>query len=409
MKTAVKVLIVLALTAVVIAVCSTVSTMLASQQADVAIESARNNMGDQTQYKTMSNLLSVAQFVQWLIGIALIVGMWYLAFKNQLKALLLSTLAVIAFLTVGCAGTEVKVVTITPPNYAITINANSPSSQVTSNNFGEGELVNLTQVQVQMSYCTVSLGVTSDKCPNIRVAQVPGSPESRIYTASANSGTSATSQALEFEAQGSNGSLDFAVVAIVKKEDAKCYANKMGVRPVMVDGKPSTYNFAAVSLSDALDTRVVQVASAEFAKGVVDMNPVDLAKKKFGLFEEMKPKIAKAVYDRTCITLVDQSVNGGIVWSSQAVQDYIDHVILVNNQKDLVKAEYELAKARQDAFMLRFNQYRDAYGLDAAIRLMELEKWDGAGIPLNRFTIPTPAAPIPQARPTVAPTAAPKP
>ncbi len=404
-----KYLIALAIAALVVAVCSTIGTMINSQQAEVAIASARDNMGDQTQYKALSNLLSVAQYVQWLIGIALILGTWYLLFKRELKVLLTtSALAIVASLMLGCAGEEVHVVTITPPNYAITINANVPSSQVTSNNFGDGELVNLTQVQVIMSYCKLSLGTTSDKCPNIRVAQVPGSPEARIYTASASSGTSSSTQALEFEASGSNGSLDFSVVAIIKKEDAKCYANKMGVRPVMENGKPSVYNFAAIPLADALDTRVVQIASAEFAKAVVDTNPVELAKKKFAIFDATKPSINKVIYERTCITIVDEQVNGGVVWSSQKVQDYIDRVIIVNNELDLVPVEVALAQKRQDAFMKRLNQYRDQYGLDAALRMMELEKWDGTGVPLNRFPVnqPTsnpPAQPAPAKTPTAKP------
>lgn len=404
MKTAFTIILLLVLSAMVIGACSTFATMISSQQAEVAIQAAQNNMGDQTGYKAAMNFWSVAQFVQWLLGLALILGMWYFAFKNGIKALLLSVVVVlIAISTVGCAGQEAHVVTITPPNYAITINANSPSSQVTSNNFGEGELVNLTQVPVMMSYCTVSLGVTSDKCPNIRVAQVPGSPEARIYTKAATSGTSSSQQSLEFEAQGSNGSLDFSVVAIIKKEDAKCYANKMGVKAVMENGKPSQYNFMATALADALDTRVVQIESAEFAKAVIDTNPVELAKKKFIIFDGLKSQISKTIYERTCITIIDQQVNGGIVWGSQAVQDYIDHVILVGNQMDLVQVEANLAQKRQDALMKRFNQYRDAYGLDAALRMIELEKWDGTGVPLNRFPVNQPTSNPPAATATQKP------
>jgi len=372
MKQTVKLVIAVLITLVLAAVLTTALEYVGHEWTLVSMRQVSNNMGDQIAIRNEMRMWTVAWWTTLVLGIALILLVWTAMYGKSLKGLFAVIFA--AMLLTGCS-TQYAVV-ITPPNYAIVIDMNAPTNQETGNSFGNGELVNLTQVRITTHRCAVN---SNDQCPDKMVAQVQGAPESRIYTIDPNTGTSGAKQALCFEAQGINGCVDFSVSAIIDRQDARCYANKMGVHPVIEeDGQASRYNFVATPLSEALDTRVIQIAGAEFARATSDRSPLSLATEKFGLFEAMKEEIVAAVHDKTCITLTDLSINGGIEWSSPGVQETIDQATIVQNRLELAKKENEVAAIQAAGMVARTKVYSDAFGLDAAIRMAAIEKWDGS-------------------------------
>jgi hypothetical protein len=145
----------------------------------------------------------------------------------------------------------------------------------------------------------------------------------------------------------------------------------------------------ATPLSEALDTRVIQIAGAEFARATSEKSPLSLASEKFGIFESMKGTIVAAVYEKTCITLTDLSINGGIVWSSPGLQETIDQSTIVQNKIELELKQNEVAAVQATGMIERTRAYSEAFGLDAAIRLMAIEKWDGSYMP-PYYQVPLP-------------------
>lgn len=245
--------------------------------------------------------------------------------------------------------------------------------------FNNGELLQVAQVPVSSKPCAIN---SNDSCPDKLVAEVEGSPQSRIYTRATNSGTDKSNQALCFEAQGTNGCLDFSVNAIIQKADAKCYANKMGVTAVKnPDGSISRFHFMAMPLASALDTRVMQIAGAVFAQRVVATSPLELASKKFDLFNGARADIVKAVHEQTCISLLDIGINGGVTWDSAEVQAVIDQATVTAAQHDLAARQAEVDMIKTQAVISQTKALEAVFGRDAAIRLMEIMKWNGQGSP----------------------------
>ena len=54
---------------------------------NASIEMARHNMGDLNQYRNIMDLWGIARFATWIIGIGLILGIWYLLYNKTLKGL----------------------------------------------------------------------------------------------------------------------------------------------------------------------------------------------------------------------------------------------------------------------------------------------------------------------------------
>lgn len=284
---------------------------------------------------------------------------------------------IISVLLGACATTNT--VLIVPPNYGIVVNLSNTASQATANDFSDGELMNVTQQTVTNAKCTAT---SVDWCPDKIIAEVPGSPVSRIYSKDKESGTSATNQALCFESNGANGCLDFSITAQVTKGNAKCYANKVGVKPVIeADNKPSRFHFAALPLSDALDTRVIQIASGKFARQVATTSPLELSLKKFDLFDAIKPAIIAEVLDQTCITIKDISINNGVVWDSVEIQKQIDQATVIVNQLELAAKQNQLLDVQNKAFIARAIEVEKQFGTAAAIEFMRIQKWDGSYLP----------------------------
>lgn len=312
----------------------------------------------------------------------------------------------IAITVSGCA-TSYNTVFITPPNYGIVINLNDPSSQVTSNGLDGGKLMDVTQQTVTMTKCVATLQST-DRCPDVMVVEVPGAFVTRIYTAESNSGTSETKQSLCFEAKGANGCVDFTVTGQVLKEAAKCYANRVGIKPVG-EGDEARFHFKAIALEDTMDNRVIGVASGIFSQKVSIISPLTLALDKYTLFDEIKSEIVQTVYDQTCITIDPKNmyISNGIVWSDPIIQDQINQATVIANQLELLKQKNDLLKQQTEALLDRAKVIEAEYGLEAAIRFLEIQteqmkidKWTGdSWIPfLNQSTpdyvpTPDPAAP----------------
>ncbi|HET7098695.1 MAG TPA: hypothetical protein VFI61_00440 [Patescibacteria group bacterium] len=351
-----------------------------SQWTHASLEQARQNMGDQVALRAAMNMWSIVWWLTLVLGLCLILGLWYALYKGNIKQLFTSMMVlVVAFVLFGCSSSNFVI--ITPPNYAIVVNLSNTEDQATGNNFGEGELMNVTQIQINSVKCALN---SSDRCPDKLVAEVQGSPESRIYSMDANSGTSGANQALCFEAIGTNGCVDFSVTAIIEKSDAKCYANKMGVKPVL-NGDPqvaSRYHFIATPLADALDTRVIQIASSQFAEKVAAISPLSLALQKFALFEEIEPSIIQEVHDQTCITISNMAINNGIAWASPEIQDQINQATILANQLELVAQQNKLLEIQNQAFIARALEIEKEFGLAAAIEFMKIQKWDGTFLPL---------------------------
>lgn len=357
---------------------------------NASMDAVRHNLGDQVAIRANMNLWMLAWWGLLIVGILVIVGIWYLAYKEQFKKIfLLALLIILPGILAAC--TTSNFVIVTPPNYAIVVNMSDTTDQATTGNtFDRGDLVNVTQIQVNMTRCAVN---SNDSCPDKLVAEVEGKPETRIYSKDFNSGTSSSNQALCFEANGANGCLDFAVTAIINREDAKCYANKMGVSPVLEGDQklPSRFHYMATPLADALDLRVVGIASSMFAEKVANISPLDLAIKKFAIFSDLKDAIIKEVYKQTCITIYPETmaVNNGIVWASAEIQNQINQSTVLANQLVLVKEQNELLAIQNQAFIDRTRQLEQQFGLPAAVELMKIQKWDGTSyIP---FLAPSPA------------------
>lgn len=371
---------------------ATISERLSNAMTTISLRAVTSNMGDQIAIHNDLRFLQVAQVGLWAIGLGLVFLTWLTLYREQIKSFIAIVLGVLAVTVLaGCNGTSPTVI-VTPPDYAIVISSAAPSNQAIGNDFGNGDLVNVTQIPVWVGKCPqIGNAAATWDCPDKLVATVQGSPESRIYTLDPTTGTAGANQALQFEAQGANGSLDFSINAIIKREDAKCYANKMGVKP-KVDTKTNTasrYEYRATSLADALDNRVIQIAGAEFAKAVKDISPIDLAEKKFDLFESVKPRIIALVHEQTCVTVNDMAINGGVVWGSKAVQDTIDDAIVTRNRQQLAAMQNELDLTLANGLIARTKAYSEAFGLEAALDLARTAKWDGSALPLFNFGLPT--------------------
>jgi len=383
-RQAIKFVGLLALTLVLGLVANTFLGYVDTEWTRASLRQVSNNMGDQVAIKAQMNMWNIIRMLSWAAAVLVVAAPWLLGYRRQLKQLVAPALALmlLPLMTTGCS-TSYNTVIVTPPNYAIVVNLNSPSNQATGNNFGNGELLNVSQVVVEQKRCEGGVWQANDYCPDKLVAQVPGAPESRIYTKDKDSGTAGTNQALCFEAQGTNGCLNFSVTAIVLRDNAMCYANKMGVTADKAeDGTISRYSYHAKSLGDALDTRVLQIAGAEFAKVTANQSPLDLALMKFGLFEESKPKIKKAVEEATCITIQDLGINGGIVWDSQGVQDTIDQATIVKNRIELAGRENEVADIQAAGVISRTEAISKMFGVDAAVELQRIMKWNGSYLTL---------------------------
>lgn len=343
----------------------------------VSMQQAVDNMGDQNMIKNMMLMWTLAWWALLLLTILLIGIVWYLFYRRQFRNIFGPAMALMAlFLLSACSSSETVV--ITPPNYGIVIDMSSPSLQATANDFGSGELMEVTQQRVNMTKCALN---SVDYCPDKLIAEVPGAPESRIYTLDPNTGTAGANQALCFEAQGVNGCLDFSVSAIILRENARCYANKMGVKPKEEGGTTSRFHFEATPLAQALDSRVIQIAGALMTEATSDKSPLTLAYEKFSVFENLQTRLTEEVYERTCITLTDSGINGGVQWSSPEVQATIDQAVTLQNQIELAAKENEIAAVQAKGIIARTQMYSATFGLDAAIRLVQVEKWDGSYMP----------------------------
>lgn len=343
-----------------------------------SMDMVRNNMSNQIDIQNDLMLIDISWWVALFLGISFTLLVWYLAYgKNLKKYLGFGSIAVMALFMSGCSQ---QFVTVTPPNYAITINMNEKTDQAVGNDFGNGELVNVTRITILTPFCARFRSPT--RCPDKLVAEVEGAPVSRQYTRDPNTGTSGADEAICFEASGVNGCVDFSVSAIIKREDAKCYANKVGVRPV----EGTNYYFKAISLAEALDTRLVQIASAMMVAETATSNPLDLAVTKFTTFAKLKDGIIDEVYDQTCITVNRLELSGGIKWDSIEVQATIDDAIVLENMVTLEERRRDLQDRQVANLKARVDAYAHDYGQDAALYLIAVEQWDGSFMPSQWMT-----------------------
>ena len=394
----VKFLLLAALTLVAGFALYTGSQYIEHQATVASLAQASNNMGDQIAIRNSVRLWRILRYITEIFGITLIVGLWAMAYRKQLRSLMNMAMVVVAlFAMSGCV--RPHTVIVTPPNYAVVIDMNAPTNQATGNNFAEGKLVEVTQVDITMKACAAN---SVDRCPNKIVAQIEGAPKSRIYSASTNSGTGSQNQALCFEAKGVNGCVDFSVSAKVMKEDAGCYANLMGVHPDPAGGDKARFSFFATSLEDALDSRILQIAGAEFNKVTVNAEPISLAYDKFALFETVRENIITEVHKRTCVTVTDMAINNGIVWDSSGIQDVIDRNTINRANLELAVMENRVAAIEATGIISRTQMFADQFGLDAALRLVAIQEWDGSGLP--NWTWNSTTTPLPVQGPAAPPT-----
>jgi len=409
-KQIVKFLLALGLTAVVGLILTTGLGYIQAQWTNATMELARHNMGNLVSLRANANMWGLIYWAVATIGVALIIGFWALLYRKQLKSLKTMFLSVLLlFLLAGCIPTD-RVVLITPPNYGIVVSLSDTTDQATGNNFDQGQLLNVTEQSITLTRCAVN---SPDMCPDKIVIEVQGSPESRLYTKSANSGTSVSNQALCFEAKGANGCVDFSLSAIIERNDVKCYANKMGVKPSTI-ADDAKFHFFATPLTEVLDTRVIQVASAQFNKSVATVSPLELALKKFDLFDGVKQSIMDEVHNQTCVTLTNLAISNGITWDQPEIQDQINQATILANQLILVDQQNQLLAKQNDAFIARALEMEKQFGLEAAVRFMQVQKWDGSYLPvlpgtpaLSPTALPSTTQPAATSTPLPTPTATP--
>ncbi len=338
------------------------------------------------------------------------------------KRIVFTLLSLVLLASISGCTTDIYTVFITPPNYGIIINLNDPSSQATSNNLENGTLMTVAQQRVNMKPCVVNMANKSS-CPDAMVVEVPGAYVTRIYTTDANSGTSENKQSLCFEANGANGCVDFTITAQVLRDNAKCYANRVGIKPVG-QGDEARFHFRAVPLDNykdengveqpgTLDNRVIGVASGIFSQAVTQKSPLTMALEKYGLFNNVKQQIIDTIFKQTCITIKpdDMYISNGIVWSDQTIQDQINQATILANQLELLKQKNELQKQQSEALLDRAKVYEKECGTACALEFLRIQtdqlfvdKWTGQGwIPFFNQATPdyvptplpsTPAAPV---------------
>lgn len=346
-----------------------------------SLRTVYDNMGDQVAIKNSLTLINLELLGIIVLAIILVIGAWYLLFKarpnNSKKGSMpMSMLFVLLFGSVFLTGCGTEYVTVTPPNYAVVISMDAPTNQATGNDFSNANLVNVTQIRVNRPLCAPLSG-SSTRCPDKIIAEVPGAPQSRAYTKDPNTGTSGADEAICFEASGVNGCVDFSVSAVVLREDAACYASKVGVFPV----NETNYHYAALPLSEALDTRMIQIASSNMVLATAEMNPLELATTKFTVFDGVKQTIIDEVHSQTCITINQLDLSGGIQWDSVAVQETIDDAIVLQNEIMLAKKQQELQDQEVLNLKRKFDAYIEAYGEETAKLLITLDYWDGSFMP----------------------------
>lgn len=328
------------------------------------------------------------------------------------KLLVFGALVVSAILVVSCAYSSMVTA---PPDYYVQVSMSNTGDQVFSGKiFSNGLLLGgVAPLKVEYNDCGVTGG--NKKCPEKVVAKIPGAPVTRLFTNNMNSGTSKLDQSIQFEAQGANGSLNFSVLAVVEGDNAKCYVSKMG--GAWVDNPDDKgripYLFQARPLVDVLDDFSIRITSDSFNAQVTKISPLKLAYDKFGIFEDIKPKIIKQMFEETCVTILKISVIGGVEWGNQAIQDQINQAVVIQNQLDLVDRQNSLLEKQNTAYASRFADLVTACvkagstsPANCALEGMKIGKWDG--VSLIPFLPQQPAgenqSALPPAMPAVAPT-----
>ena len=359
---------------------------------EVSMQSVSAEMGDQTDTQKELDWIDLQQSVIYGVAILLTIAAWSLALltvegdtaKKGKRFSQIGMLLLMIPLVAACSPRNY--VQVTPPNYAIVISMSNTSGQSIGNDFSNAELVSVNRIVVEQPLCSSDFG-RSERCYDKMVIEVPGAPESRVYTKDPDTGTSGADEAICFEASGVNGCVDFSVVAIVERDNAICYANKVGIRNM----GDFAFHFEALPLAESLDTRVVQIASARMVEETATLNPLDLAASKFAIFDGIRDEIVSAVYEQTCITILSLDLNGGIRWDSEAVQSTIDDAIVLQNQITLAQQQASLDGIEAQNLINRMNAFVELYGVDVAVQLITLQEWDGSFMPSSwtEFVQPT--------------------
>lgn len=295
------------------------------------------------------------------------------------------TLYVMAALTVlfltGCVGSLPEFVVIAPPNYGVVVEVSNGSDAIILNDtkgkaveqgFDSGQVVGASQVRISKNRLRFGKWV-----PAQYVAEVPGQVESRNYTADPNTGDSGADQSICFESLGANGCVDWSVVAEVLPEDAICYLNAVGIQ----ENRPRPYHLMAKPIEDALDNRVIQVVGEKMAEASKSISPLNMSEQKFAIFEKIRPDVIKTVYERTCITIHEVSINGGIRWESDAIQNTIDQAVIIESEKGLTAERQDVQSQEIDNMILRLDAYSERYGIEHALTIIALEEWNGQTVP----------------------------
>ena len=211
------------------------------------------------------------------------------------------------------------------------------------------------------------LGVLEDGeyVPSARLIKVDRKPESRDWTASIETGTSAKNQGFKAETQESIGfSTSMSAMGQIVPEDASRYL----------------YNYNGRTLADVMDTDVRLLISQKFAEICPQYALADLLKNKEKIMTDVRDVVLPA-FKAKGVTLTI-GINGDLVYANPAIQASIDDNFKSDKakqtQENLNAAVITKAKADAEAIAIQANT------LDQQVKLKSLEnqkaaidKWDG--------------------------------
>lgn len=320
------------------------------------------------------SLLSIARILCVVLGGGLIFGLAWVAYKKQIKAIV-TGMALMSLL----ACSSLNVVDVTPPYAGIVVEVQTTGNQVSTRStvdLSTRQAVEYQRISINMVQCALN---SDQRCSDKVIYLIDVSPKVRQWTPEANRGSSSANEGLCFAAQGSNGCVGLSMGVKVPANRAGYYANQVGTVP---DPK-RPYVMIARDPDEMADKRVLPLASSMMSKAMVDVSPIVADNVKFSVFDEILPALKKQVETQFGLEVTFATIDGGIVWDSAEVQRSIDLAITAGNEMIIAQRQNQAVLVRNQGVISVTRQLSDTFGLDAAIRIMLIQKWGDAKVPFN--------------------------
>lgn len=180
--------------------------------------------------------------------------------------------------------------------------------------------------------------------PTVAVIKVDRSPETRLWTESAKTGTSARDDALYLES----------------KEPVKFYCGATITCSVLEeDTAVFLYNFGGKQLPDILDTTVRGFCQQALAREFRTLALDEARAIKSEIFQKVE-KDAQAFFKPKGITVNYFGNHGGLVYANKAVQDSIDQSLIQQIEKTIAEQEKLAQDVRNETAVSKARAEREA-------------------------------------------------